>query len=323
MAYKIVVGSSDGVNINLKFGEVTDFIIYEVEGVEYHLYERRHAGDEVVMEDKENSGCGASGGCGEIGNGCGGSGGGCGGPGDVIHKVALIDDCRCVVCKKIGFQAQKQFEKKAISVFDVACEVTEALDKIVSYYHQLDRRKLVSKRYHIRKATLRDIDQITALEALCFPAKEAATKEDFLKRLTVYADHFLVAEEDGNIISIVNGMVSNEENLRDEMYENAGLHDEEGDWQMIFGVLTHPNHRRKGIAAKLLTQFINEARKEQRKGLVLTCKEELLHYYEKFGFVSEGISASEHGGVVWYQMRLVYEGAIHIIQGDATGESYD
>ena len=37
---------------------------------------------------------------------------------------------------------------------------------------------------------------------------------------------------------------------------------------------------------------------------MLTCKDKLLHYYAKFGFVNEGVSASTHGGVVWYQMRL-------------------
>lgn len=30
---------------------------------------------------------------------------------------------------KIGFQAQKQFEKKAISVFDVECRINKALEK--------------------------------------------------------------------------------------------------------------------------------------------------------------------------------------------------
>ena len=30
LAYKIAVGSSDGINVNLKFGEVTKFLIYEV-----------------------------------------------------------------------------------------------------------------------------------------------------------------------------------------------------------------------------------------------------------------------------------------------------
>ena len=40
--------------------------------------------------------------------------------------------------------------------------------------------------------------------------------------------------------------------------------------------------------------------------LVLTCKDHLVHYYAKFGFVSEGVSGSTHGGVVWYQMRLTF-----------------
>ena len=37
-----------------------------------------------------------------------------------------------------------------------------------------------------------------------------------------------------------------------------------------------------------------------------TCKDRLVHYYAKVGFVSEGVSASTHGGVVWYQMRLTF-----------------
>lgn len=43
-----------------------------------------------------------------------------------------------------------------------------------------------------------------------------------------------------------------------------------------------------------------------RKGLVLTCKDHLVHYYAKFGFENEGISESEHGGVRWNQMRLKF-----------------
>ena len=33
-------------------------------------------------------------------------------------------------------------------------------------------------------------------------------------------------------------------------------------------------------------------------GLVLTCKEHLLHYYAKFGSANEGVSHSTHGGAV-------------------------
>ena len=51
---------------------------------------------------------------------------------------------------------------------------------------------------------------------------------------------------------------------------------------------------------------IEDAKAQGRKGLVLTCKDHLVHYYAKFGFVNEGVSGSEHGGVVWNQMRLEF-----------------
>ena len=75
---------------------------------------------------------------------------------------------------------------------------------------------------------------------------------------------------------------------------------------MIFGVNTLPEYRRQGVAAALLVRAIADAKAQGRKGLVLTCKDKLVHYYAKFGFVSEGVSESTHGGVVWYQMRLTF-----------------
>ena len=75
----------------------------------------------------------------------------------------------------------------------------------------------------------------------------------------------------------------------DEMYEDASLHNENGAWQMIFGVDTIPEYRCRGCAAALLNHVICEAKAQGRKGLVLTCKDKLVHYYAKFGFVSEGV----------------------------------
>ena len=101
-------------------------------------------------------------------------------------------------------------------------------------------------------------------------------------------------------------MVTSIPDLTDEMYEKAEMHDEAGDWQMIFGVNTIPSYRRQGCAEALMKQAIADAKAQGRKGLVLTCKDKLLHYYAKFGFVDEGVSESVHGNVVWYQMRLVF-----------------
>lgn len=162
------------------------------------------------------------------------------------------------------------------------------------------------ERMQIRMATMDDLDAITSVEAECFPSAEAATREEFAKRIQAYGTHFWIMCEEDKIIAFVDGMVTDERNLTDEMYERAELHNEQGAWQMIFGVNTRPEYRRQGFAEKLLRYAINDARAQDREGLVLTCKEKLIHYYEKFGFQNEGISESVHGGAVWYQMRLTF-----------------
>lgn len=160
---------------------------------------------------------------------------------------------------------------------------------------------------NIRNGRISDIDELTAIEAECFPAAEAAERKSFEDRLKHYADHFWILEDDnGKIISFVNGMVTDEEHLTDKMYENASMHNENGAWQMIFGVNTLSEYRKKGYAETVLRNVISDAKEQSRKGLVLTCKEKLIHFYGKLGFVDEGVSDSEHGGVVWHEMRLTF-----------------
>ena len=158
----------------------------------------------------------------------------------------------------------------------------------------------------IRKATPADVEVLSAIESACFPAAEAATREEFARRLAVYADHFWLLEVDGTVVAFINGMVTDEPTIRDEMYADAGLHRENGAWQAIFGVNTLPEYRRRGLAAKVMEQVIADARAQGRKGCILTCKDKLVHDYAKFGYVNEGVSASVHGGAVWYDMRLTF-----------------
>ena len=158
----------------------------------------------------------------------------------------------------------------------------------------------------IRKATLDDLKEIAAVEAECFPAAEAASEESLRKRLSVYADHFWLLFDGDKMVGFVNGMVTDEPDLSDEMYDDASMHNPDGKWQMIFGVDTIPEYRRQGCAGKVLSRVIEDARKQGREGLVLTCKDKLIHYYAKFGFENEGLSKSVHGDAVWYQMRLKF-----------------
>lgn len=162
----------------------------------------------------------------------------------------------------------------------------------------------------IRTATIDDLPQIAAVESECFPPAEAATKEEFADRLVHYANHFWLMfdeQNDNKLVAFVDGFVTNEPDLTDEMYEKASMHDESGAWQMIFGVNTIPAYRRRGLAGELLERAIEDARKQGRKGLVLTCKDALIHYYAKFGFQNEGVTdKSVHGDAVWNQMRLTF-----------------
>lgn len=156
----------------------------------------------------------------------------------------------------------------------------------------------------IRTAAITDLSALAAVEAACFPPAEAATEAELSARLAVYPNHFWLLEERGKLISFVDGLVTDEPVLRDEMFADASFHREQGAWQMIFGVNTLPPYRRRGYAGQLLKRVIADAQSQGRLGCVLTCKEKLVHYYAGFGFHNEGKSASTHGGAVWYNMRL-------------------
>ena len=156
----------------------------------------------------------------------------------------------------------------------------------------------------IRTAVTADLDAITQLEAVCFPPAEAAGRESFAARLAKFGDHFWLLFEDGQLVGMINGMVTDEETIRDEMFEDANLHQEDGAWQSIFGLDVVPEKREQGYGAMLMEHCIGEAKKQGRKGCILTCKDRVIHYYAKFGYENCGLSASVHGGAVWYDMTL-------------------
>ena len=129
---------------------------------------------------------------------------------------------------------------------------------------------------NIRNATMNDIEEITRVEAECFPVAEASTKEEFAERIKYYGNHFWLMFDEDKLIAFVDGFVTNEKDLTDKMYEQADMHDENGEWQMIFGVNTIPNYRKQGYAGQLIECAIDTAKKQKRKGVVLTCKQKLV-----------------------------------------------
>ena len=140
MAVKVAIASSDGNNIDLHFGKASEFLIYELKDGVFVQVEKRQlqsiAGEADAREETlSGGGCGSGSGggfgCGG-GSGCGGCGGGNAGP--LAPAVELLLDCRAVVAAQIGQNMRRQFDRNAISVFDIELPVGEALEKLASYY---------------------------------------------------------------------------------------------------------------------------------------------------------------------------------------------
>ena len=154
---------------------------------------------------------------------------------------------------------------------------------------------------------MNDIDAVTELERRCFPPEEAAEKDSFEKRLTVFPNHFWLLEDSGKLASMINGMTTDIPILRDEMFEDVSFHNGTGNYQSIFGLDVIPEYQHHGLASRLMRHMIEETKKRGKQGLILTCKDRLIGFYETFGYRNLGVSESVHGGAVWYDMILELE----------------
>lgn len=157
----------------------------------------------------------------------------------------------------------------------------------------------------IRTAKPADLARVIAIESACFPPEEAATPQALAERLATLEDSFLVAElGDGRLIGLVNGSAGDSPVILDEMFRDIGMHQPTGPYQYVFGLDVLPEYRGLGLGGRLLRHLEARARAARRKAIVLTCKEGLQAYYGRFGYVSQGVSASTHGGATWHDMRL-------------------
>ena len=137
MGIKVAIATSDGLNIDLHFGQAKSFLLYEFKDGKFELSEKR----EVPVDDSAVDALRQAQGpqiettfaCPGGGGGCGGCGGGAA-SGPLAPAVELLLDCRAVVAAQIGQGMRRQLERNAISVFDIEISVEDALKKLAAYY---------------------------------------------------------------------------------------------------------------------------------------------------------------------------------------------
>ena len=158
----------------------------------------------------------------------------------------------------------------------------------------------------IRPAIADDVLKIADVEEKCFPAAEAASAKRFFERFIAFPECFFVAVKDGKIVGHINGCVTSSTTIVDAMYFNTALHEPDGPWQTVFGIAVLPEYQRQGIATELMNRLKEDAIKRGKSGIILTCKEDKIGFYEGLGFVKEGVSQSSHGQARWYDMILKF-----------------
>lgn len=158
----------------------------------------------------------------------------------------------------------------------------------------------------IRNAEPQDVEEIIRIEAVCFPPAEAAQPDDVRARYAAFPENFFVFEQDGRIAGFINGCTTDAPDLPDALYHDTSLHRPDGAYQTVFGLDVLPEYRKNGIGGQLIRHYVATARARGKKGVVLTCKDHMIRFYERAGFTCKGVSASSHGGAKWNDMLIEF-----------------
>ena len=155
---------------------------------------------------------------------------------------------------------------------------------------------------YIRTAVPTDLEQCAAIEAACFPPEQAASREDLRRRLAAYPEHILVGVLDGKLVGYIMGPVIRQPYLTDEMFADTSCHDPCGDYQAVFSLAVLPDFQRRGFGRQLVLSMVEQAKREGRRTVTLTCRDFKVGYYASLGFHDHGVADSVHGGVSWHNM---------------------
>lgn len=154
----------------------------------------------------------------------------------------------------------------------------------------------------IRTGRLADLDDVMMIEEANFSIDEAASRDAMIQRLQIMTDTFLVIEDNENVAGYIEGPVISQPYITDDLFHKVSQNAETGGYIAITSLSISPFYKGQGLGTMLIAAMKDLAIETKRKGITLTCHEELIPFYELNGFTDEGLSESKHGGSVWYNM---------------------
>ena len=150
----------------------------------------------------------------------------------------------------------------------------------------------------IRQVQLADVEELAYIEGLNF-SKEAFQLET-LKELMV--DTFLIADLNGEIAGyIIGSAVSSHSLLKGDLMDVV-KNPLQSDLLRLQRLSVHPSFQRQGIGTLLIASLKEMVALKEYEGILLSCTESLLSYYEMNGFVDIGLLELFHSQEPCFEM---------------------
>ncbi|CAM3218874.1 GNAT family N-acetyltransferase [Lactiplantibacillus plajomi] len=159
----------------------------------------------------------------------------------------------------------------------------------------------------ITPVKLTDLPQIMAIEKAGFSSAEAGTEAAYRERIAKLGETFLVARDRAVVLGFIVGPATGARYIADEMFTTTPTNLERGGHQLVFTLAVSPLARHQRVGSQLLAALEADARAKGRLSMSLTCLERLVPFYERNGFVNQGVAESQHAGETWYNLEKVWD----------------
>ncbi|MBF0787615.1 MULTISPECIES: GNAT family N-acetyltransferase [unclassified Streptococcus] len=154
----------------------------------------------------------------------------------------------------------------------------------------------------IRYTRPEDLEEIHTIERANFSPEEQIAKDV----LSFYLEHecktCLVMEDEGKIAGYILTLPTGRATVTDDLFGRLEPMVGSLPYLAIVSLSVAEVYKGQGVGTLLLAAIKELAVQGDYRGISLTCKDYLLSYYGMYQFEELGISESQFGGKLWYDM---------------------
>lgn len=155
---------------------------------------------------------------------------------------------------------------------------------------------------NIRFAQAKDLNGIQVLEQENFSKNEQIPSHVLAFYVEKLSHTCLVAEDEDALVGHVLATPMATSSLTDHVFEQTSLPAGSLPYLGVSSLSIAQTHQKQGLGTLLLASLKEVALLSDFKGICLTCKEDLVPYYQMNGFSEIGLSPSCLGGKEWIEM---------------------